>query len=84
MCLYLQNDPVSMGISKVIPNLPDPVLLQQIHMQRLLQRHAEAVRTLSQTEPWGALSHLQQRELVTQHMMSQPQVHTNIAITTKY
>lgn len=49
--------------------------LQQSLQQQILIRQAMALQTLSQTEPsFAGLSALQQRELVAQHILSQPPV----------
>lgn len=64
----LKNEP-AIPIPK--PADSETLLQQQLHLQRILQRQAETIRALSQTEPWAQLSTLQQRELISQHMLQQ-------------
>lgn len=58
------------------PKLHDADALHyQLLLQNQLALRNATVMALSQTEPWGGLSAMQQRDLVTQHMLSsQPHV----------
>lgn len=53
--------------------LTEQELLQYQLMQT--QMNLRQTRVFNQGEPWSALTPLQQRELLTQQMLAQPQVH---------
>lgn len=61
---------------KVHDTAADAAALQyQLLLQNQLALRNATVWALSQSEPWGGLSAMQQRDLVTQHMLSsQPHV----------
>ncbi|XP_044726768.1 GRB10-interacting GYF protein 2 isoform X2 [Chrysoperla carnea] len=57
--------------SEALQRIQQLQLQQTFAQQQMLVRQAMTLQALSQTEPWAALSQLQQRELIAQHLMTQ-------------